>query len=250
MEPEAEETITPVVEGDSLPMDEPVAEARRGRGRPPKSGGESSGKPADKPRTDVLPKRASKAAIAAAGDIYAIGGTLASVAGFQAAGFTMQSQKDAAGSIIANHALANWPRLYSFLEATEKTTAIVPLVLGPVMAELYMRTANPQVETLCAGILSQVLDGAKVEVPNEDSPTGRSEVEVWPILLAERARIVGERAAYTAMEAERMQAEADAAAAHTGPRPADADTEAEPDHEPSRYARVFSEADGGFPSGE
>ena len=248
---EPEEVVEARVEGDSLPREDPAPSRRR-------RGGASSGKPAgDSPKSEAkteTPKavvaKASKAAVEAAGDVYALAGTAASVVGFQAAGFVMQSQKDTAGNIIANHALANWPRLYSFLEGANKATAIVPLVLSPVMADLYMRTDNPQIETLCAGMLSQMLAGATVEIPDPSLKSGKRTVDVWPVLLQERASIVQARAEAINAEAEaqhRAAEEAAMAAAENGAGHGSEDDVPRPGGR-SRYAEALGPE--GFPSGD
>lgn len=144
------------------------------------------------PTTPVA--KASKLAVETAGDFYALLGTAASVAQFPMAGATMQAQKDEAGKVLATWAMGNAPRVYSFLESAGKTTAILPLVICPVMAEMYMRTENPLVETMCAGILEQYLAGTTLEMPDPDAPDGKSKVDTWQMLTAFRGEVLKNRA--------------------------------------------------------
>lgn len=247
MEDQTETVEEPRVVGDTLPKRSRRANGGSGKDRPPPAGPISLTDPApplddpgpepdpedaattaaDKrsatrraartttPKEDVSkPARASKTAIEAAGDLYALIGTAASVGGFEAAGIVMQSQKDDAGKILANHALAQWPRMYSFLESSAKASAIVPLIVAPIAADLYMRTSNPQLEVLCAGILSQMLKGAKVQVPdpNAEDGSGLTAIDVWPALAAHKSAMFQE-----------AQAQAQAAPPPPDPGPVDMD---------------------------
>lgn len=155
--------------GQDLPPD-PVVPERKGPGRP--KGSRNKPKPAaGSGSTDRAPGRrqVTKVATKSAGDLYALLGTGAHLAGFPMAGFAMQAQAPQAGRIIANHALANWPRFYSFLERAGKASGIVPLVLIPIAAETFVRSTNPAAVTLSMGILQQLGADLAVDVPNPET---------------------------------------------------------------------------------
>lgn len=252
-EPTVTEEETVPVEGDTLPDGPP----KRGRGRPRKSAGaDSSGSPAaapaDKP---AAPKRATKVAVDAAGDAYSLLGTAVSVAGFQAAGFTMQAQRDEAGKVIANYCLLHAPAAYSFLESSGKATAIVPLVLAPIAADVYMRTRNPQLEMLCAGLLGQMLKDATVQLPNPDAPDGVAEVPILPLLHQARAENVRGWAAETMAEADATMNGSPPSDGVRVPTPEEAindlhRAQAERHQESPAAQAVRGDAWSGFPSGE
>lgn len=167
--PEEETAQGPVEDpvGDVPPMTDPP---KRGPGRPRKSDGASSGSTAPTAAAaDRAPKRqrASDTAKRAAGTMYALVGTGAQLGGFHGAGIVMQAQSPNAGRVIAQHAMLNWPRFYSMLERTGKSSEILPLFLVPLAAEMFVRSDNEAAVTLAYGLLNQLGGDLVATVPNE-----------------------------------------------------------------------------------
>lgn len=212
--------------GDEPP--EPAEPAKRRRGRPRKSEAAGSGDGAA-PAADKAParRRASDVAKRGAGDLYALAGTGAMIGGAHAAGFVMQAQAPVAGRIIAQHALNQWPRFYSFLERTGKASDIAPLFIAPVAAELYVRSDNVGVVTLAHGMLQQMAGDMQVTIPdpNTGEPVQLPMLELLAQARSERvSQAVADFGDAAAAPASSNGAESGAVHPQTGePLPADLD---------------------------